>query len=200
MRLILLRHGYSAFNKLACLTGQFDAPLDAVGHEQAEKASEYILQNFVVDKIYSSDLCRAVNTAKPISDALGLPIIKSAALRELDLGKWQGMKISEVGEKYPDVYPLCVTDSSVPFGGAESYDDLIKRASDEIKRIATENNGKNVLVATHGGFIRALLFAFGYQNAKSVFDIEHITNCSVTVIDYDGEKSDFICVNKNDYL
>ena len=74
--ILIVRHGFSESNKLKTFTGHIDAPLSDVGVEQARLTCEYIEKNYIIDNIYSSDLSRAVNTLKPLADALGIEIIK----------------------------------------------------------------------------------------------------------------------------
>ena len=101
---VIIRHGFSEFNKARKFTGQMDIPLDEAGFEQARETAAYVLKNYKIDAVYSSDLCRAVDTAKPIAKALSLPIKTSEKLREMNLGEWQGMGFDEVKEKYPEKF------------------------------------------------------------------------------------------------
>ena len=78
--LIMIRHGYSKSNKAFRFTGHLNIGLDERGKAQAEKLGEYF-KNHKIDKLYSSDLIRAYDTAKPISKATGLPIIADKRLR-----------------------------------------------------------------------------------------------------------------------
>ena len=94
--ILLVRHGQSDSNASQSLTGQQDSPLSEMGLKQAEIASEYIFKNYNVDKIYSSDLTRAMQTLMPLSKLLNKEIIKAPKLREINCGDWQGQKISEL--------------------------------------------------------------------------------------------------------
>ena len=94
--LLLLRHGYSVYNKAKRFTGQQDIPLDTVGVLQAQSAAKYLTENYAINAVYSSDLCRAVDTARPTAERLGLPIHTDAALRELAMGVWEGMLFDDV--------------------------------------------------------------------------------------------------------
>ena len=68
VKFIIVRHGYSVFNKERRFTGHVDAPLDERGIEQAKRNAEYVIANYKIDCIYSSDLSRAYHTVKPIAD------------------------------------------------------------------------------------------------------------------------------------
>ena len=74
-------------NKEKKFTGQLDLPLDVVGFFQADSIRDYILKEYKVDKIFSSDLQRAYDTVKPLADALQIEIVTSKALREFLLSQ-----------------------------------------------------------------------------------------------------------------
>ena len=200
-RFIIIRHGYSAFNKENRFSGQADIELDEIGYSQADSVAEYVLKNFQIDSIYSSDLVRAYNTAKPIAIALELPIIKDAGLRELHVGDWEGMLITEVAEKFPESFKMYKTNIGLarPDGG-ESYPELAKRASDTFERIANENEGKTVLVATHGGVIRTLRCAWLDVPKEEYQNVPHVPNASITIAEYADGKGVFTEVGLDSYL
>lgn len=182
---IIIRHGYSAGNKEKRFTGQADVPLDEIGHAQAECTAAYVLKNFRVDSIYSSDLIRAYDTAKPLADALGLPIHQLKALREVDVGRWQGMLIEDVKKEYPEDFESYRSNPGLfSFPGGGSYLETMERARLAIESIAAENEGKTVVIATHGGVIRTLRAAWGGVAPENIKDIPHVPNASLTLADY----------------
>ena len=93
---LFIRHGQSASNAAATLTGQLDLPLTDVGEKQGELASKYIFENYKVDLIYSSDLIRAYKTALPLSKLTNVPVIKEQAFREMHCGDWQGQRVEDL--------------------------------------------------------------------------------------------------------
>ena len=186
VKLLIVRHGYSEFNKARKFCGQFDAPLTEQGREQAKVTAKYVLKNYRVDKVYSSDSSRAYDTVKPIADALGLPVITSEKLRELHVGKWEGIAFYEVEKLYPSEYRAWVENvgESRPVGG-ESYLELQTRGYEELRRIALENDGKTLVIGTHGGLIRALRCKWHGLDIKNVKELKHVSNASVTEVDFD---------------
>lgn len=87
-KLLFVRHGESIYNNASKFTGQKDIPLTELGEKQAEVTGKFLWENYPIDAVYSSDLSRAVNTAKPLADKLGLPIHTDPRFREIDLGEW----------------------------------------------------------------------------------------------------------------
>lgn len=200
-KFLILRHGYSKGNKERKFTGQQDVPLDEIGVAQAESAAKYILENFKIDSIYSSPLSRAYNTAKPVADALSLPINTVEDIKEIDVGVWEGMRVVDIAEQYPEEFELYSTNVGLarPVGG-ESYLELAERVSKAFAQIAQENPGKTVLVATHGGVIRALRYAWLGYTPEQLQSIPHVTNASLTVAEYADGKGEFKMIDFNEYL
>jgi len=201
VKFIIVRHGYSESNKENRFSGQADVALDEIGCSQARSVAKYVLENFHIDSIYSSDLSRAYDTAKPVSEELGLPIIVDKGLRELDVGEWEGMLITEVAEKYPDSFKAYKTNIGLarPDGG-ESYPELAKRASETLAKIANENEGKTVLIATHGGVIRTLRCVWLGIPKEEYQNVPHVPNASITVAEFSNGKGVFREIGLDDYL
>ena len=97
----LIRHGESEANKIDAFAGHSQFNLTEQGRAQAKKAAEY-LSTLPIDVIYSSDLPRAYQTAQATAERLGIDIIKSERLREINAGKWQGLLFAAVKEKYKE--------------------------------------------------------------------------------------------------
>lgn len=200
---ILIRHGYSKGNKEKIFTGQLDLPLDEVGVAQAKATAKYISENYRIDRIYSSDLSRACETARPLAEATGLEILPCKELRETDFGKWQGMLIADVAKEFPEDFAEYKAAPGLSmFGGAECYATVMKRASEAIDRIAAENDGKTVVISTHGGVIRSLRAAWQNVELKDIKQIPHVPNSSVTVLDYDvrNKKAEYKLTGYIDHL
>lgn len=201
VKLIIVRHGRSISNKEKRFTGHLDIPLSDEGCCQAESVSKYILENFKVDAIYSSDLSRAYNTVKPLADALGLKISVYKELRETNAGIWQGMLLEDIRNKYPDDFSAFKERPGFfRFIGGESYEDVMKRSVKIITKIASDNDGKTVVIATHGGFIRALIVALKQIPLENVQDIPLVHNASITLAEADGENIEFLDIGFDGYL
>jgi broad specificity phosphatase PhoE len=98
--LVLICHGQTDWDVEGRWQGQADPPLNEHGCEQAYQAAEFH-QHFGFNALYSSDLRRAMETAQIMGHELGLDVIVEPRLREINLGKWQGMLSSEVQAQYP---------------------------------------------------------------------------------------------------
>ncbi len=185
-RLVLIRHGESTGNKLRRFYGHFDGELTDVGRIQADRAGEF-LKDYKFDKVYASDLKRAYETGCRVAAYHeGLEVIPNENLREINAGKWENELFTKLEEDYPEEYARWRYDlwNACPTGG-ESVQKLAKRIDDELWRIAKENDGKTVLIATHATPIRSQVCSWMKLPNIQVAEIEWVKNASVTVVDYD---------------
>ncbi|MGN1047762.1 MAG: histidine phosphatase family protein [Eubacteriales bacterium] len=157
--LIVVRHAQSIANMNGIFIGHMDLDLSELGKKQAELTAEYLIrENIPIDKIYSSDLLRPYHTVEPYAIKKGMEIIKRKELREIYAGKWEGKKFDELPELYFKTYGVWLTDiSKAECDGGETVANLYERINKEIDRIASENDGKTVLIATHATPLRCMI-------------------------------------------
>ena len=198
---IIVRHGNSVANKGNFFAGQADVPLNDTGYKQAQEVSKYILENFKVDKVYSSDLSRTYETVKPVADALGMVVNKRKDLREVDVGLWANKSYDEVEKEFPESFKRYMTNAGCSkFDGGESYKESAYRGKKAMDIIASENEGKTVVVGTHGGIIKGLRALWGNIPFDKLKDIPHVNNASVTVAEYYNGKVNLKAVGLNEHL
>src|SRR4051812_29901432 len=101
--LFLIRHGETAWNAESRFQGQQDSPLTLLGIAQAEAAAAHLAAH-QLNALYSSDLPRTLQTAQPIALATGLAVVAEPALRERNLGLFEGLTRAEVEERHADAY------------------------------------------------------------------------------------------------
>src|SRR5262245_21321709 len=101
--LFLVRHGETAWNAESRFQGQQDSPLTALGIAQAEAVAAYLAAH-KVNALYSSDLPRTLQTAKPIEIATGLKVVAEPALRERNLGIFEGLTRAEVEKRHAEAH------------------------------------------------------------------------------------------------
>lgn len=144
IRLVLWRHGQTAFNAERRFQGQTDIPLNAVGRQQAERAARY-LAALPPDALFSSDLVRATTTAAPLARLTGLTVQLDKDLRERNGGLWEGKTDTEIREEYPDSFARWIP----PEG--ESGPAVADRASGALERIADSLPGGSLAVVVGHG-------------------------------------------------
>ena len=184
--LIVIRHGESEGNKGGYFTGNVNVDLTEMGRKQAQMVCEY-LKDYKIDKVYSSDLDRAYETALPIAEYHGLEVEKRAGIREINGGKWERMVYADIKEKYADEYNVWLEDmgNAICVGG-ESVAQLSGRVDAEIKRIVAENEGKTVAVVCHGTPIRALACIWKGVDIHDMQTVPWVSNASVSVVRYEN--------------
>jgi glucosyl-3-phosphoglycerate phosphatase len=99
-RLVVVRHGQTAWNAAGRAQGHADIELDDAGHAQAAAAAPY-LASLEPSALWTSDLARARQTSEYLEKATGLSSREDARLREFDVGLRQGLTIPEFAARYP---------------------------------------------------------------------------------------------------
>ena len=100
MRIYIVRHGETAWNKDEVFRGRKDVPLNERGRGQAERVGLYF-RKMPIDRIVSSPLARAVETAKAISTTTGVAVEISDEFTDINFGIWEGLSLGEVEKRYP---------------------------------------------------------------------------------------------------
>jgi alpha-ribazole phosphatase len=178
--LYLLRHGAIEAAKEKRFVGQIDPPLSSDGREQSEWQGRK-LTNVPFSKVWCSDLKRAYETAAIVCRNRGLTIQPAPELREIDLGHWDGMAMSQIREEFPDLWQARGEDiGHFRPPGAESFADLRQRAVPFIRHIAAQSAG-NTLIVTHAGVIRVLLCQVLEMPLSHLFRI-HLDYGGITLI------------------
>ncbi len=198
--LILVRHGYSVSNDLKYFTGNMDIALTELGRRQAEKCAEF-LKDFPIDFIYSSDLSRAMDTAKPISDLLRLPIHPDASLREINAGAWEGIPFSELERRFPDSYRIWKEDiGHAVCDEGESIQAFSERIKKGFTDIALRHMGKTVLITTHATPIRVLCTLASGLPVSGMAEIPWVKNASVSIFVYENDAFRIVRKDLTDHL
>jgi broad specificity phosphatase PhoE len=201
VKFIIVRHGESTCNQSKTYTGQTESPLTELGILQAKITGEYLYQNYKIDLVYSSDLSRAIDTAKAFTEKTGQQVIADKNLREFDLGLWAGKTFEEVDKLFPKTAKLFKKDLANSYAdGGESYAQFQSRVKKAFEEIASKNDGKTVAVFTHGGVVRALYSAWNNFSADQVNSSPKFSNSSITVVEYSNGKPIFNLINYDKHL
>jgi probable phosphoglycerate mutase len=156
MQVIIVRHGQTQWNIRKIRQGHFDSELTEKGLIQAQALGKRLVRESF-SALYSSDLGRAVHTARLIAAVTGHEIVTDARLRERHLGVFQGLSGDEIKEKHPEEYRLHRTlgpEYVIP--GGESVRQQVARNVGFLNEIAIKHMGQKVVVVTHGGVVSGL--------------------------------------------
>ena len=161
-RLVMLRHGQTAWNASSRMQGQIDTDLTDLGRQQAAAAAEVLAKRQPL-VIVSSDLRRALHTATVLGERSGLSVEVDTRLRETHLGDWQGLTHLEVDAVAPGARLAWRDDARWAPHGGESRVDVAMRSAPLVDELSehhpawgVEDPDRPVVLVTHGGLIAAL--------------------------------------------
>lgn len=175
----LVRHAEAEGNIYKRAQGQFNSNLTPFGHTQLEKLVERF-KDIHIDEVYSSDLKRAYLTAKSIADDKKLIVKTSENLREINMGVIEDMSWANLPKIYPELeraWSKSPETCDIPEG--ESPTIVANRLYDEICKISSENDGKSIVIASHGAGIRYFLYKI---NGFPLNDLKAIDWCDNTAV------------------
>jgi probable phosphoglycerate mutase len=154
----LIRHAQTIWNREKRIQGHQDAPLTPEGDRQARNwRAQLMKMNW--DRILTSDTGRALKTAERINAALKLPISSDPRLREQDWGSWTGKtKIELKREAREDLAKARSLGWEFRPPGGENRRQVWSRSLEALKAGALNWPGKTILVVTHEGVIRSLIY------------------------------------------
>ena len=153
----LLRHGEVEGAETRRFIGHLDVPLSATGERQcAVQAAR--LRGVALAAVFSSDLARSRRSAEIIATPHGLTPTEVPALREMAMGRWDGLTAAEIRAREPTAFADWMARvGEFPFPEGESVPDLVARAVPAFEAIATAHAGRAIAIVAHGGTNRALL-------------------------------------------
>lgn len=155
-RVILIRHGETAWNRATRIQGHTDIPLSPLGLAQAQRLAE-ALADEPLAAIYASDLSRARQTAEALASAQGLPVRMDAGLRERAFGRFEGLSWEEIAQTYPDdATRWRRREPDFPVGGGESLTVFSARCLQAATRAVASHPGQSIALVAHGGVLDCL--------------------------------------------
>jgi broad specificity phosphatase PhoE len=158
----LLRHGEVVRAEPRRFIGHLDVPLSERGERQCE-AQARRLAGVGLAAVFTSDLCRARRSGEIIGAPHGLAPTTMPALREMAMGRWDGLTAAEIRAREPEAFAEWMARvGEFPFPEGESVPDLVARAVPAFEALVAAHAGQAIAVVAHGGTNRALLcHAFG---------------------------------------
>ena len=162
MRLFLVRHGETDWNREGRFQGQQDTPLNDRGRGQARGVAER-LRGHRFDAVISSPLSRALDTARAIQTAAGRtdPVILEGGITEIHHGDWEGRLASEVRSLWPDLldrWHRTPEEVRMPGPGGETLEEVRARAVEAVDRLVRSfPDSADLCVASHDAVLKALL-------------------------------------------
>ncbi|MHB1332049.1 MAG: histidine phosphatase family protein [Sulfuriferula sp.] len=185
MRLLLVRHGETTWNRDGRYQGRSDPLLSAWGEVQAQALAQRFSETEEIS-IVASPLMRAQATAHIIADRLNLPVDTDHRLMELGYGDWEGLQQAAVKLQWPELLRQWKrSPQQVTFPGGESLKDMQQRVRSFLEHTAARSG--IVLAITHNGVARMAVLEASGQPLSAFRDIR-IENASITTFTWEGGK------------
>lgn len=196
LKIYLIRHGETDFNKQNKEWGQpNETALNDWGIEQSEKLAQR-LKEIKFEKLFSSDLKRAIQTAEIVSKAIEIPIIKDERLREYDPGE-----VDPSSEKWIEEYKRLLNSRMSkyeirPFGG-ENIWDLIKRVKSFLGNLKKEKG--TIAIISHSGVNSALINLSQGKEKENFIGIKQDNTC-INILGYTNGKWNLVKINDSSHI
>lgn len=200
LHILLLRHAQTDANAAGILQGHLPTPLNPLGRAQAKRLAER-LQRYEppIGRLLSSDLPRAIETAEPISVALGIPVEIESAWRERSYGRLEGID--------PDQREVLRRSANDEALGAEPVVHLERRLAAALRTVTdaydTVDRSRAVAVVTHGGVIRRILRMLreGRLPAEGTLpELAPVQNASIFHLAWNGDAFRSVTFNDDAHL
>lgn len=198
-----VRHGETASNASGLTMGQTDIPLNKRGETQAWETAHW-LQRYPIQRLVSSDLSRAMETARPLGKLRGLTIESDRRLRELSFGIFEGRCIADCEKEHPEVvarWRAGEFDFAPP--GGETRRSLMERTGAVLRTLLSATE-EHIAVFAHGGTLNAIhthiIESELAEPREHIHRVFRFSNGSVSMAAYAGEQWRFLVVNSTCHL
>lgn len=200
-RIVLLRHGQTAWNREVRFRGRGDPVLDEVGFRQAQATARYVARRCPVHAVYASPLHRTMETAAAIAEAHELTARPFHGLLDIDFGEWQGRSPEEVEVRDPDLLQAWFErPHTVQVPGGESLKDVRRRVTGGLDTVVARHPSHTVALIGHNVVNRVLLCAVLGLGNEHFWRLRQDT-CAVNVFDvYERGRSTIVLLNDTCHL
>lgn len=187
MKLVLVRHGESNWNRTGLVQGWRDPHLSTHGENQTKLLARKLSANHF-KAIYSSPLRRAYQSAKILAAALGVSIKTCEGLKEMHLGKWEGKPLKRIEQEYPGMPSRWFErPTGVKIPGGESIASFRKRVITTLDEIRERHHDENIIVVAHGGVISIYLVHLLGMDPDRIWRIP-LKNAAITTLIFDQDR------------
>lgn len=183
MELFLCRHGQTEHNDNEIVQGQMDSKINGRGKEQAKELRDRLAEENI-DKVYSSSMTRALETAEIVAEPHDVEIEEIEELKEVARAKFEGEQFEDMIEE--------ITSSETedylwkPKGG-ESLEELKERGVKFLNSIKGEQEGEKIIAISHGGTISSTILGILEHSSKNSYRIKQ-ENCNINKLTWNAEE------------
>lgn len=197
--IFFIRHGQTLWNKEFKYQGHSDTELSTEGVEQAERVAQR-LKREPFSAIYSSDLSRALVTAKKVADQHSLPVVSMGEFREVCFGEWEGLKYDQIYAGWSkEIEAFFRSPSKVEIPGGESFEAVKQRTDRALEELCKRHDGECIAVVSHGGAIRTMLCSALGIHLDSLWCFRQ-DNTAVNIVEYEERHNIIRLVNDVNHI
>ena len=198
-RLILVRHGRTAWHAEGRYAGTADVELDDVGRRQVELVVKR-LADAGVEHVYSSPLSRCLELAGRVAESHGLDVTVDERLREIDLGRWDGVLYTDIIKNDGEILRKWTADpSSMTVPDGESLAAVQERSMQWLSQAVADYPEGTIIASSHGGPIRSILAAVIDLPLSRIFRLQ-VDLASISIVNYKGKFSNLELLNETCHL
>ena len=184
-RVCVIRHGETDWNQEHRIQGQLDIPLNKTGRTQA-LAMASIASDQEFSAIYSSDLTRALETAKALNQDSTKDITARPELRERHFGIFQGLSKDEANKNHPEAYTRYLArDVNYNLENGESLTEFSQRVMSIFEELRQQHSNQQLAVVCHAGLLDIMYRNTTGRTLESQRDFD-IPNCALNWFHHDG--------------
>jgi len=198
-KIILVRHGQTAWNKEAIFRGRIDIDLDETGREQAKLLAR-ALSKFQVNAVYSSPLKRALNTAIPVANYHQSEVTTDDYFIDMNYGSWEGKSCDEIKERFNNLYQKWIKDPHlfrIPDG--ETLDEVRIRVVTRLYQLLDKHKEETIVIVSHRVVNKVLICALLGLDNSFFWRIKQDT-ASFSIFNYEDNNFTLILHNESCHL
>ncbi len=179
--ILLIRHGETDYVKKGILAGRFPGvPLNSHGRDQAQTLAK-ALKGTPIKALYTSPIERAVQTAEPIAQALGLDLVERSGLIETEIGEWMNVKVKTLNRT--KIWKIVQSAPSVfRFPGGETFAETQLRISNELINLAAQHDPKEIIACVSHADPIKLAIAYFIGLPLDQFQKLQVSTASINIL------------------
>ena len=192
MRLLVIRHADQEF---PCAPAFEDPPLTTAGHRQAQRLAR-ALRGHALSRVVSSNMVRALQTARPVASALRVPLVVEPRLAEISMGELAPWGTAEQAEW--DRITACWAAGDLTCGcpGSESLADVMERVSPVVTRLLAQAGGRDFVIVGHA-VVNGVILSVLCPSLRSMLG-KNVGHSHTGIWELEGEGTRFRVLRRDD--
>ena len=199
VKIILIRHGETDWNKEQIFRGRIDVALNEVGLAQA-RAVQKFLKDVQISAIYSSPLSRALETARVVGEGRNCEVKIEEGFIDINFGRWQGISHQKVKEEYKELYEMWLNKPQmVTFPEGESLEEVQRRSMKALEKVIKKHPEETLAIISHRVLNKVLLCSILGLELSHFWYIKQDT-CAINRFEYKDDKYYLTLLNDTCHL